>query len=522
LVTLLQKIQLMKHFYALPIALLFYVIVSAQAGSLDNSFSGNGKVITGFGYGNDYGNSVAIQADGKIVVAGTVEGQRNPLFGLARYNKNGTLDNTFSGNGRVTTSFGSSGCGANHVAIQADGKIVAVGFSGSNFAIARYNSNGSLDKTFGGGDGKVVTDFGGIGGNGEAYSVAIQSNGKIVVAGLTTASGGGLDFAIARYNTNGTLDNTFGGGDGKVVTDFGGNEEAYSVAIQSNGKIVVAGFTTASGGDNDFALARYNSNGTLDNTFSGNGLVITGFGGSDVCTSVAIQSDGKIVAGGYTNAGFALARYNTNGTLDKTFSTDGLVTTVIIGGVISAIAIQSDGKIIAAGGGARIDGDFALARYNKNGSLDNSFNSGGLVFTNFGGTDDASGVAIQSDGKIVLAGFTTASGGDYDFAVARYHGDVAFTAASADEQQSEDKTGNEVISAIRIYPNPVSDIIHIAGLNASSSSIIITDAAGNILQQQNILSTQHSINVSALRPGIYYLNVIKENTKVELVKFVKQ
>ena len=513
----------MKHFYSLAVALLFYVAIFAQAGSLDNSFSGNGKVITGFGYGDDFGNSMAIQANGKIVVAGLVDGPVNTLFGLARYNKNGTLDKTFGGDGRVTTSFSNNGCGANHVAIQPDGKIVAVGFSGNNFAIARYDSNGSLDKTFGGGDGKVVTDFGGFE---EAYSVAIQINGKIVVAGGTTASGGDFDFAIARYNANGTLDNTFGGGDGKVITGFGGQEMVNSVAIQSNGKIVAAGYTNASGGDNDFALARYNSNGTLDNTFSGDGKVITGFGGGDVCSSAAIQDDGKIVAGGFTDGGFALARYNKNGTLDKTFSKDGLVTTAIIGGVISAIAIQSDGKIIAAGGDDLpfSGGDFALARYNKNGSLDNTFNSGGLVFTDFGSpNDDATGAAIQSDGKIVLAGFTTASGGDYDFAIARYHGDVAFTIAPEDEQQRENAIRSDAFSAIRIYPNPASDIIHIEGLNTSSSAIIIiTDVAGNILQQQNVFATPPSINVSALKPGLYYLSVVKGDKKVQPVKFVKQ
>lgn len=202
-----------------------------------------------------------------------------------------------------------------------------------------------------------------------------------------------------------------------------------------------------------------------------------------------------------------------------------MVTTVVIGGVVNSIAIQSDGKIIAAGGATQLfsGGDFALARYNKNGSLDNSFNSGGLVFTDFGGTDNATGMIIQPDRKIVLAGFTTASGGDYDFAVARYHGDDAFTIASGDEQPpSENQVRNEAVSAIHIYPNPASDIMHIEGLNTSSSAIKITDEAGNILQRQNVLTTQHSINVSALKPGIYYLNVVKGDKKVESVKFVKQ
>ena len=265
----------MRKVFILPAALFIYTAAFSQAGTLDNTFSGDGKVITGFLHGDDYGHSVAIQADGKIVVVGTIDNGTNDDFGLVRYNANGTRDNTFGGDGRVNTDFGAFD-GANAVAIQSTGKIVVAGYSGNNFAIARYNTNGMLDNTFGG-DGKVITNFGG---NDGARSIAVR-NGKIIAAGSTTGSGGDFDFAIARYNGNGTLDNTFGG-DGKVVTEFGATDESFAVAIQGDDKIVVAGYTNLILANNDFAIARYNTNGTLDDTFGGNGKLITAFGGNDV------------------------------------------------------------------------------------------------------------------------------------------------------------------------------------------------------------------------------------------------
>ena len=289
-----------------------------MAGDLDISFDGDGKVTTAVGSGNDYAYSVAIQSDGKIVVAGeSGNSPGNRDFALTRYNANGSLDISFDGDGKVTTDFGSRFDDvAYSVAIQSDGKIVVAGYSlnsGGNwdFALTRYNANGSLDISFDG-DGKVTTDFGGA--LDRAVSVAIQSDGKIVAAGYSD-NGSNRDFALTRYNSNGSLDTTFDG-DGKVTTDFGSIDTALSVAIQSDGKIVVAGYSGNTPFNWDFALTRYNSNGSLDTTFDGDGKVTTAIGiSSDYAFSVAIQSDGKIVAAGYSDNGssnrdFALTRYN--------------------------------------------------------------------------------------------------------------------------------------------------------------------------------------------------------------------
>ena len=355
----------------------------------------------------------------------------------------GDLDTTFDTDGKVTTDFGGGGDVGYALAIQSDGKIVVAGYSNAggtqqDFALARYNANGSLDTAtpFGVG-GKVTTDF--PGGNDFGQSVAIQSDGKIVVAGFSNANGN-QDFALARYNTNGGLDTSFGtAGTGRVLTGFGGGSSDFgqSVAIQSDGKIVVAGFSNANGG-NDFALARYHglsttgAPGTLDTTFGTGGMVTTDFGGNDHGNSVAIQSDGKIVVAGGSGSGgagsFALARYHglsttgTPGTLDTSFGTLGKVTTGFSGGYGNSVAIQSDGKIVVVGSVVAGFGDFTVARYNANGTLDTSFDVDGKVTTDFGGpTDNSTSVAIQSDGKIVVSGLADMGmGGPYDFAVARY------------------------------------------------------------------------------------------------------
>src|SRR6185295_18081579 len=381
-------------------------------GSLDTSFSGDGKQTTDFG-GLDGASGVALQGDGKIVAVGTadesgVAQMALTKMALARYNTDGSLDTSFSADGKQATTFG-GGDAAVGVALQADGKIVTVGttefgvssFSAqSAFALARHNADGSLDTSFSG-DGKQTTDLGGA----AASGVAIQADGKIVVVGANDE-----DFALARYNTNGSLDTSFSG-DGKQTTDFGPFDAASDVAIQTNGKIVVVGIRSDGMGNDDFALARYNPNGSLDTTFSGDGRQTTDFGGlgglGEGIAEVALQANGKIVAVGATggtnpNGGdseFALARYNPNGSLDTTFSGDGKQTTEF-GGDDGAggVALQAGGKIVAVGAGG-LNSNFALARYNTDGSLDTSFSGDGRQLTDFGGEDGATGMALQGDGK---------------------------------------------------------------------------------------------------------------------------
>lgn len=401
-----------------------------QPGILDISFRGTGKVTTDIGNSNDNGAALAIQADGKIVVVGPSFDGSNYNFAVVRYNSDGSLDTSFNGTGKVITNIsGSSDDRALSVAIQSDGKIVVAGASyyigNDDFAVVRYNSDGSLDPSFNG-NGKVTTDFGG---SGEvARSVAIQGDGKIVVAGDSN-----YDFAVVRYNSDGTLDTSFNG-TGKVTTSVGnGDDVGNSVAIQGDCKIVVAGYSN-SGSNYDFAVVRFNSDGSLDTSFNGIGKVTTDFGGSDDSGySVAIQADGKIVVAGgigsYPNYYFAIVRYNANGSLDASFNGTGKVITDF--GNHSdegrSVAIQGDGKIVVAGStfNPNSRADIAVARYNSDGSLDTSFNGTGKAVTGIDISDDEGhSVAIQGDGKIVVSGYSRIGSGT-DFAVVRYIGECA-------------------------------------------------------------------------------------------------
>jgi uncharacterized delta-60 repeat protein len=402
----------------------------AADGDLDTSFDTDGKVTTPIGSGNDYVNSVVVQSDGKIVAAGdSINGITNEAdFAIVRYNTDGSLDTTFGTGGKVTTQIGSRDATATDVVLQSDGKIVAAGYSynGSNydFAIVRYNTDGSLDTTFDT-DGKVTTPI--ALGDDKADSVVLQSDGKIVAAGYARI-GSDNDFAIIRYNTNGSLDTTFDT-DGIQTTALGvaTNDYVYSVVLQSDGKIVAAGYTFKVT-EADFAIVRYNTNGSLDTTFDTDGKLTTPIGsGSEVAYSVVLQSDGKIVAAGYsyngTDTDFAVLRYNTDGSLDSTFGTGGKLTTPIGSGDDNAnsVVLQSDGKIVVAGSsGNGSNSDFAVLRYNSGGSLDTTFGTGGKVTTPIGsGNDYASDVVLQSDGKIIVAG-SSRNGSNYDFAVVRY------------------------------------------------------------------------------------------------------
>jgi uncharacterized delta-60 repeat protein len=346
---------------------------------------------------------------------GTIENIVLPMAGF-----DGVLGNTaptfINSDGKVTTDFGSSDYG-NSVTVQADGKILLAGSSDGDFAAVRYNSDGSLDTTFGS-DGIVTTDFGG-----SDYSsiITVQPDSKILLAGL-----GNGNFVLARYNSDGSLDTSFDY-DGKLATDFGRWDGGYSVALQPDGKILVPGLS-----DGDFAVARYNSNGTLDTSFDYDGIVATDLGRWFGGCSVTVQADGKILVTGASGTDFAVARYNYDGSLDTSFDYDGKVAAGFghMWSSGNSVALQPDGKILFAveSGGVSSGGSraaaFALARYNYDGSPDTSFNYDGNLATYFGfwdgRFDGGYSVTLQSDGKILVAD-TSAQVINSDFPVARYN-----------------------------------------------------------------------------------------------------
>lgn len=399
-------------------------------GSLDSTFGNGGKVTANLG-GNDFAAGLALQPDGRIVVAVS-----SSDFILARYTASGGLDPSFGTGGMVTTNFGGNNDSAAAVALQADGQIVVAGTMSTNtfertfraFALARYHPDGRLDSAFGVG-GKTTTTFDD---DVEGRAVAVLPDGRVIVAGGPNPFSASLhNFALARYNPNGSLDLTFRGV-GRVTTDFGGDDFAAAVAIQPDGKIVVAGETLdLVGGFSGFGLSRYHPDGRLDLAFGTGGKVVTRFGGYDSAFpfALSLQPDGKIIlAGGVSLAGdagaFALARYRADGGLDLAFGTGGkVVTNFGETGYIAGLTVQPDGRIVVAGHSFDSErSNFTVARYRIDGSLDPSFGTGGKVITGFGDHDGAFAVAVQSDGKIVVAGISLASG-NVTFALARYASD---------------------------------------------------------------------------------------------------
>ena len=410
---------------------------AADAGpprALDPTFGTHGKVVTDFGH-EDAIYGLVVQPDGKIVAVGDdYSGYgANDSFALARYTKAGALDPTFGLGGKVTTEFGHPSSWARAVALQRDGKIVVAGgtysaATGTDIAVARYDAHGSLDGTFGTA-GEVVTDLGGS--IGSATSLLIQPDGKIVVAGLTRLPGSydehPPDFVVARYTTSGALDPTFGTG-GVVTTGFqpGFSDIPSGVALGPGGKIVAAGTGLPGGasGPGVIDIARYNPNGALDPTFDGDGMLVSAPSSDNGATGgVVVQPDGKVVVAGYAFTSFGgmmLARYTAAGDFDPTFDL-----TTAPPGYAEALARQPDGKLVVVGTTAVSDSDeeFVVARFGRSGAPDRSFH-GGYVVTDLGGWDQAQGVALAPDGKIVAGGVSgrlTDLGIDQqNFALARY------------------------------------------------------------------------------------------------------
>jgi uncharacterized delta-60 repeat protein len=429
-------------------------------GTLDATFGTGGKVRTALGFSDDAAFAAAIQQDGKIVAAGystLTSATTNTTiidyyFTIVRYQTSGALDTTFgfTQNGWSDDIVGT----ARAVELQPDGRIVAAGDTGdttiitavtttitttitttlpnSDFLIARYNVNGTLDPTFGPhANGTVVMDTGYD--HDVVRSLAIQSDGKIVVVGDGINSGSpNYVSIIARFNTDGTLDTSFA--NGGIITDTSRTtSRALVVKMQQDGKFVVGGNFQNGSGPASFYLARYDLNGALDTSFNF-GMVTASPGTDPVLVSLAILQNGKIIVVGTTNmntnADVFLMRYNADGTLDTTFGSTGTVITddMIHGRETAAgLAVQSDGKIVVSATfqpstGSILTNDFALFRYNADGSLDTTFGNGfGMVTTDLGSANDdvAYDVQIQQDGNIVIVG-TASNGSDYDLGLARY------------------------------------------------------------------------------------------------------
>jgi uncharacterized delta-60 repeat protein len=378
------------------------------SGDLDASFGGGGKKTISFG-GTDVAHVVLVQPNGRIVVAGG--GGAQPSFCVARLRRNGVLDTGFGTGGKRRITFGGDDATAFAGALQPDGKLVLAGDAGLQVAVARLNPNGSLDTTFSG-DGRRVFSWGPIG---RAMAVHVLANGKILLAGFSGPEGGNVQ--VARLHPNGALDSTFGTG-GKAAIDFGGDDFGVAMARQANGRILVAGHSSTAGA----VITRLRTGGALDPDFDGDGRVTLPGGGR--LNAVLVQpADRKIVVAGNVggSARMTVTRLNTNGSPDPTFDTDGTAVIDVGPGADMAndAVLQPDGKIVVAGLTSAVAGDFAVVRLNGNGSLDMAFGSAGKATVDFGAAAFGNAVALQPNGRIVVAGQRT---GDDVFAVARLLG----------------------------------------------------------------------------------------------------
>ncbi len=478
------------------------VIISTNAqtaGTLDPGFGAAGKTTTSIGPFNAYAHAVAVQADGKVLVAGESLTGNAVLedFALARYHTNGTLDASFGTNGLVVTDLQQATDVIKAIAVQPDGKILVAGYSDNtfnyDFAVARYNANGTLDPSFGT-NGIVVKNFGSTD---FGLAMALLPSGKILVAGRAY-NGINSDFALIQLNANGTFDNSFGV-NGAVTSDlFGETESGNAIAVQSNGKIVVVGDRY----DNNVstvAAARFNPDGSLDTGFNFDGKFSLPIGQlSDVAYAVALQTDGKIVLAGSSNttnvSDVFLVRLLADGTLDASFDGDGVVVNNVANGgdYAYAVAVQPNGKILvgATATGSNSVSDFVLLGYQPNGSLDASFGNGGITVTDFNtGRDVVTAIALHQ-GKVLLAGYSDKNG-QSAFAVARYQGSSSVGIPDINQE------------LLQLAPNPAAQTVRLSLPSAAAGQLRIFSATGCLMLDMAITTRETLIAVSDWPEGLY-------------------
>ena len=508
---------------------LFYCILfgsfnlSAQPGQLDSTFDGDGKLTTIIE--NEfwtYGTSIAVQPDNKIV-AGGIDG----TFLLIRYNYDGSIDSDF---GEIFTAIPGGYELGTGVLLQPDGKILQSGLCYYGFALVRYNSDGSIDNSFGD-EGIAITSFDDYHTGGSLLQ--LQPDGKILQAGYTDFFGD-TNFGLIRYNSDGTLDNSFGI-DGKVETDFDGHiDQPTSMRLQQDGKIVVAGFSQST--EYRFELVRYNSDGSLDPGFGMGGKLVTKIGTFSELHDMIVQADGKILIAGtvydtifYNTHVFKMLRYNSDGTIDNSFGTNGIVSSSNYDGLAGNfdLTFQPDGKIILVGRGDYDNlydiGKFGVERYYADGLLDSTFGNSGLALADlsYGEADNVpTDVAIDQNGRIVVIGYTEYTPTKYCVALARFLSGLNVGILDL-------STSN---SPIFIYPNPIQKqaVLEYTLNGAETISIALLDIQGRVVQifmqsQQRMKGKQKEVLAfeKSIPAGEYILSISNE-VHQQNIKIVKK
>lgn len=507
----------------LPFILLFSTFsMFSQGGSLDTSFGTGGKVVTSINSGADIAYATVLQSDGKILVSGTTNSSISGKdFFCIRYNTNGTLDTSFGTNGIATFDLqGGSDDVAYAMSLLSDGNIILAGFSddgsNKNAAIIRITTSGTLDTTFGT-SGKVYTEF--ISGRADEIKVikVHALTGNLIVGGTSSATSTNSQGVIARYTSNGVLDTNFNTTGIVTLPNASGNGTYYHIiedlAVKSNGKISAIGWINQQGlswSANHYGC-RLNSNGTLDTTFSTDGVIVTngGFNGDDKSFSLILNSDDSFLfaGGGYLTDlqyDFFLGLYNSSGSTAQGKASFNFAT--LNKDIIYGSGLDSTGKIVLVGSSVASvsSSTFGLARVNSDYTVDTSFGTSGKVTTTFGTntTNEAFDTAIQSDDKIIAVGYT-----GNDIAIARYH----TTTLSANDFES---------SSITMYPNPVKNEVTIDlsnKLDFLGKEFQIFDINSRIIFEGKINEILNTIDVSSLQKGMYFIKIDKT-----LKKFIKE
>lgn len=387
-----------------------------SAGSLDTAFGSAGKVLDTHLDGP--ARAVAIQTDGKILAVGSSTSAGRNVAAVARYNADGSADTTFDTDGIRTVSFGTRPGVFTSVIVQSDGKILLAGDDGRLARVVRLNADGTLDTTFDT-DGMNQASVSTASGTFNSVDAVLTAEGKLIVAGSHSFDSGASRVAMVRFNADGSRDTTFGTNGVTITSASAGGLTAAAMSLQSDGKIIVAG-TQTYGTNYFFALQRYTAAGQLDATFDRDGRVTTSFAQNTSAVAMQILSNGRIVVAG---TGYEVARYNASGALDTTFGTAGK-TRLHPGGTsrAQALAIESDGKVIVAGTTSRgiNPGNAALVRFYATGQADASFGDRGVLFTDLGGNDRIEALALTTDGQLIAAGASANDDGT-NFALARFN-----------------------------------------------------------------------------------------------------
>ena len=507
----------MKKIYLLLLAMFPTLALYPQSGVLDPSFGNDGIVTTVITGSYNLGQASVVQPDGKIIVAGEA-GEPSPFkVAIARYNPDGTLDTSFGSGGTLLIQVGPAKSYARNLALQPDGKIVVGAYTyddvAGDFAVLRLNADGTPDSSFGT-NGMTIVDNGS---HEVVDAMAIAADGKIVLAGNDYTN-----FLATRFNTDGSLDTTFGSNGWAAIAFADSDSQVKDIVFQNDGKLILAGFSfNLSLGRYSMAAAKLNEDGSLDPSFGTDGQIAFNIGTSDdYAVAVAIQTDEKIVLGGYLYVGtnpmrydLAAVRLNTDGTFDTTYGNNGIAINRVIDdgqNYTENMLLQADDKVVLAGYAAgTADHNLIMLRFDSDGNVDTSFGANGKVNTDLDGRPDfGKAISIQPDDKIILAGYSYATSGVGEIVVARYDNNVLGTT---------DFQNNEFL----LYPNPANDHITIAlGDTSPKYEIGIYDVLGKKLLSSEIAKTGN-IDVSAFAPGTYLVKVNSHNN-TSIIRFIKQ